>query len=482
MSHNGSRHQRWAHLRFAVVGGLLAAPPGKGELQATLRELADKSWRHPISEQPVRFGMSTIERWYYRARREQRDPVGVLRRKLRRDLGRQSAIGESLEGVLLGQYRDHPSWSVQLHADNLGARVLAEPDLGKAPSYASVRRFLLARGLRKRRGGVSASAGVQRAEQRRQEREVRSYEATHVNALWHLDFHHGRHKVLTVGGTWVFPLLFGVLDDRSRLCCHAQWYLAETAECLVHGLRQAILKRGLPRALLTDNGAAMLADETREGLTRLGIVHHTTLPHSPYQNGKQENFWTQIEGRLMAMLEGVSDLSLALLNRSTQAWIEMEYHRRRHGETGQAPIERFVAGPDLTRPAPPLDELVLAFTASTQRVQRQSDGTLSLRGLRYEVPNRYRHLRRLQLRYASWDRSAAYLVDPHTDKILCRLYPVDLAANASALRRTNDSIEVTPTPSASGEMGALLSQLLAEYAATGLPAAYLPAAGEMEKS
>lgn len=485
MSENGSRHQRWAHLRFAVVGGLLAAPPGKGELRKALRALADKSWQHPISARPVRFGMSTIERWYYRARREQRDPVGILRRKLRRDLGRQSAIGETLQSVLLGQYRDHPSWSVQLHADNLRARVLATPDLGPAPSYASVRRFLLARGLRKRRGGVSASAGVLRAEQRRDEREVRSYEATHVNGLWHLDFHHAHRKVLTVEGVWVVPLLLGVMDDRSRLCCHAQWYLGETAEHLVHGLCQAILKRGLPRALLTDNGAAMLAGETTEGLTRLGIAHHTTLPHSPYQNGKQEHFWTQIEGRLMAMLEGVGDLDLALLNRSTQAWVEMEYHRRTHGETGQTPIERFVAGPDLGRPVPAPDDLTRAFTASAQRVQRQSDGTLTLHGVRYEVPNRYRHLRRLQLRHASWDRSTAYLVDAHTDKILCRLYPVDLAANASGLRRLNDAVETMPAappPTASsGEMASLLTQLLAEYAATGLPAAYLPAAGETEK-
>jgi transposase InsO family protein len=347
------------------------------------------------------------------------------------------------------------------------------------PSYASVRRFLRRHGLRKRRGGVSASAGVERAEQRIEEREVRSYEAAHVNALWHLDFHHCRRKVLTASGERVVPLLLGVLDDRSRLCCHAQWYLAETAEYLVHGLCQAILKRGLPRALLTDNGAAMLAGETTEGLARLGVVHHTTLPHSPYQNGKQENFWTQIEGRLMAMLEGVAELDLPLLNRCTQAWVEMEYHRRLHGETGQTPIERFLAGPELTRVAPASNDLGQAFTASARRVQRQSDGTLSLRGVRYEVPNRYRHLRRLQLRYASWDRSHALFVDPHTDRILCRLYPVDLAANADGLRRTNEPLDPTPPPA--GEMAALLTHLLTEYAATGLPAAYLPAAGEKEK-
>jgi putative transposase len=478
-----SRHQRWAHLRFAVVGPLLAAPPGPGQLLTALRALAATRWRHPVSGQEVRFGVSTIERWYYRARRERQDPVGVLRRKVRRDVGRQTALREPLAAALLVQYRAHPRWSMQLHADNLAARVRTDPALGKAPSYASVRRFLLGRGLRKRRGGVAASPGVQRAEQRLEDREVRSYEATHVNALWHLDFHHGSRKVLTAAGVWVVPLVLGVLDDRSRLCCHAQWYLFENTECLVHGFTQALLKRGLPRALLTDNGSAMLSAEFREGLARLGIVHQTTLPHSPYQNGKQENFWAQLEGRLMAMLEGVADLSLALLNRATQAWVEMEYHRTPHSETGQLPIERFVAGPDLTRPAPRAEELAQAFTASAARVQRQSDGTLTLQSVRYEVPNRYRHLRRLTVRAASWDRRVAYLIEARTDRVLCRLYPVDLAANASGQRRRNEPIDPTAVPAAagSGTMAPLLEQLVADYAATGLPAAYLPAAGETEE-
>jgi len=173
-----SRHQRWALLRFAVVGSLLAAPPAPGELLTALRALAATLWRHPVSGKEVRFGVSTIERWYYRARRERQDPVGVLGRKLRRDAGRQTALSAVLAAVLLAQYREHPRWSVQLHADNLAARVLADPALGRAPSYASVSRFLRARGLRKRRGGVAASPGVQRAEQRREEREVRRYEAT----------------------------------------------------------------------------------------------------------------------------------------------------------------------------------------------------------------------------------------------------------------------------------------------------------------
>ena len=86
---------------------------------------------------------------------------------------------------------------------------------------------------------------------------------------------------------------------RSRrqiaLACHLQWYLAETAEIIAHGLSQAFQKRGLPRSALSDNGAAMTAAEITQGLTRLGILHQTTLPHSPYQNAKQEAFWGPVE-------------------------------------------------------------------------------------------------------------------------------------------------------------------------------------------
>jgi hypothetical protein len=58
-------HELWARFRFSVIGQLLAAPPVKGELRRELAELAARQWRHPITGEPVRFGVSTLERWYY---------------------------------------------------------------------------------------------------------------------------------------------------------------------------------------------------------------------------------------------------------------------------------------------------------------------------------------------------------------------------------------------------------------------------------
>ena len=106
---------RWARLRFAIIGPLLAAPPAKGELQDALRALSRRTWEHPTTGSPIQFGKSTLERWFYAARRASQDPVAVLKTKVRSDAGRHRMLSPRLIEAIHAQYRDHPSWSVQLH-------------------------------------------------------------------------------------------------------------------------------------------------------------------------------------------------------------------------------------------------------------------------------------------------------------------------------------------------------------------------------
>jgi transposase InsO family protein len=307
-------------------------------------------------------------------------------------------------------------------------------------------------------------------------REIRSYEAEYVHGLWHADFHAGSRHVLTREGKWTKPQLLASLDDRSRLCCHAQWYLDEEAESFVHGLSQALQKRGLPRALMTDNGAAMRAAETQHGLHALGIVWQPTLPYSPHQNAKQEVFWASVEGRLLAMLEGESELTLARLNEATQAWVELDYNHKPHSEIGTSPIRRFLDDKGVGRDSPGSEALRLAFRTESKRRQRQSDGTVSLFGQRFEIPSRYRDLQHVCVRYARWDMGFVHMVDERTGGVLCPIYPQDKTRNADGQRRACVPKDGTPAesrPSSSG-MAPLLRKLMADYSATGLPPAYLP--------
>jgi hypothetical protein len=185
------------------------------------------------------------------------------------------------------------------------------------------------------------------------------------------------------------------------------------------------------------------------------------------------------------MLEGVTDLTLAMLNEATQAWAELEYNRKLHSETGQTPLARWLAGPDVKRESPDSAALRLAFTKTESRTQRRSDGTVVIDTRRFEVPNCYRHLARLQVRYASWDLTQVHLVDEHTGSVLCRLYPQDKAHNARGIRRPLEPVrtpgvaidplvnEAAAIQPATG-IAPLLAQLMAQRAATGLPPAYLP--------
>lgn len=479
-SNTPSVHERWAVLRFSVVGQLLAAPPAKGRLRAELKALAARTWCHPITGEPVRFGLSTIERWLHRARKERSDPVRVLRRKVRQDAGSQVSVSLSVREALRTQYAQHSTWSVKLHVDNLGALSQKRPDLHPLPSYSSIRRFFQTQGWRRRRRLTTRQTeGAERAEARLLAREVRSYEAEYVGGLLHWDCHVGSRPVLTMRGEWVTPVLFGMIDDRSRLVFHLQWYLIENARNVVHGLSQGFQKRGLPRAALSDNGAANLCAEVTEGLGRLGILHETTLAYSPYANGKIETLWGSVEGRLMAMLESAPDLTLNTLNEATQAWVEYDYNRQLHREIGQTPLERYLAGPEVLRASPDSATLRLAFTRTERRTQRLSDGTILIEGHRFEVPNIYRHLRQLQVRYASWDLTHVFLIDEREGQVLCRLYPQDKTRNANAVRRPLEPVTTAqasspPATTAAAGIAPLLQSLMAQQAATGLPPAYLP--------
>lgn len=381
--------------------------------------------------------------------------------------------------ILGNQYKQYPNWSYQLHADNLKAAVAEEPELGDAPSYSTIIRSMQARGWDKRRS--AKTQGQKQAAERLLHSEVRSYESGHVHALWHLDFHQAS-RVVDVNGAWHPAQALCILDDRSRLCCHIQWYLAETAESLYHGLVQAFHKRGLPRSLMSDNGAAMLAHEITNGLARLGIHHETTLPYSPYQNGKQEAFWGRIEGRLLAMVSRVEPLTLEFLNRVTQAWIEQEYNRGLHYEIATTPLKRMLQGPDVSRQAPDSDRLRRAFTVRDTRTQRKSDGTVQIKGVRFEIPSRFRHFKRLYVRYQTWDLSRAWLVDERTDSMLSCIYPLDKTKNADGRRRAIESVEEITVEMNSDPIPPLLRKILSDYAATGLPPAYIPKKEEDDES
>lgn len=81
-------------------------------------------------------------------------------------------------------------------------------------------------------------------------------------------------------------------------------------------------------------------------------------------------------------------------------------------ETSTSPVERFANAPDVLRRSPSSDALRQAFRLEAKR---RSDGTISLEGVRFEIPSRYRHFSDVVARYARWNLSRVDLVDPNKE-------------------------------------------------------------------
>lgn len=439
-----SPHLKWAHFRHAVVGPLLSAPPARGELQMELRRLAGKTWRHPITGADAQFQFSTIEEWYYRIKPERNDPISLLAKKSRKDKGTRRSVSPEIAALIKAQYGNYPWWNIQLHAKNIAATMRDTDSSVECPSYSSVLRFMRGSGLRRMprpkqndKGELDIFYGSQR-------KETACFEARNVNECWSLDFHHGAIKIADADGIWRQPLVIAIIDHHSRLVCHAEWSFSEKTVDLVRAVSIAIMKRGRPRKLLSDNGSAMKSGEFLEGLQRLGIEPIKIKPRNPKENGKSEAHWNSLEGQLVSMLIGRVGLDIKCLNNMTQAWAEMEYNRSIHREIKSTPLDRYLSGTNVGLDSCDKETLDRSFRIDETRRLRTSDGTIRISDILFRVPPKYWSLPKLQVRYARWDLSFVHLIDYATGQELVRIYPVDKAENSGRPRRILDEpIEIS---------------------------------------
>ena len=386
----------------------MAAPADDGELKARIEALAARAWRHPTTGESIRFSFKTIERWWYIAR----GALGPLRRPRpqgactrRHPSERQS---RARRGRIARQHRDHPRWTWQLHHDNLVA--LAREDPHPRPGTRLRHRVSLHARAGPRQGPQSAPP---RARGRRAVRGSRYPPPTRSPtsmASGTSTSTRARAHVLIAGGQWQKPQLLGVLDDRSRLCCHLQVVSSTRPPrpSYPRPAAQAFHKRGLPRALLTDNGAAMLAAETR----RRPRAPRRRPPHDAavFPRAKRESRSPSGE-----QIEGAS----CPCSRASLRALAARPAQHRHPGLGRGgvpakgstprsaspPSRAACAEPSVARESPSSDALRRAFRTAgdhtrpaSQRRHRHTPAACASR-----VPSAYRTLLQLRLRVARWD-------------------------------------------------------------------------------
>ena len=210
------------------------------------------------------------------------------------------------------------------------------------------------------------------------------FEADAPNRRWTGDALHGP----TVNGRKA--ILFAFVDDHSRLLPGYRWARREDTVRLEAALRNGLATRGIPDSIYLDNGSAMIDKQLQRACACLGIRLIHSRPGQPAGRGKIEKLFRTVREQFLVEIGSGRELAdMTQLNTLFTAWVETVYHRRRHSETGQTPIERWSVGsedrgdtfsPRLPAPA----QLREAFLWSEWRTATKT-ATVGLHGNKYEV-------------------------------------------------------------------------------------------------
>ncbi len=361
-----------ALLRLSVLGSLASRDHlNRGELKAIIKNLAQQTYHIPNSKR-VHLSEKTIERWYYLWKKKGIDGLNPTTRSDKD----ACQLSPDIQEVIIACKKDNPARSIQTIIDYL--EIVGKVKKGEL-SRSTVHRLLKKNHLSKR-----LVADVEKIERR-------AFESQFAGDLWYGDVMHGPFIQTSDGRKKVY--LVTVMDDASRLICHSEFCLNETAISIEFVLKEALLKRGLPKKLLIDNGPAYRSESLQNVCARLKIRLIYSRPYEPQSKGKLERWHLTVRSQLLTELDWQAIHSLDELNARLWVWLEQKYHQTPHAalfddltKDNKTPLARFQQ--DLLK-MQPLGELARHLDDYFyHRIKRtiKKDATLSFDGHLFEVP------------------------------------------------------------------------------------------------
>jgi putative transposase len=374
-------NQTQALIRFRALNFVEDLMRGGGLLAEALRQASRHPWP---DENGDYYAARTLEDWWYAYKKGGFDALVSAPRS---DQGTSRVLDETTAAWVLEQVTQNPTVPLKVLYAHWQQR--QRP----LPSISVLYRYLRRQGLDRK----SLRSG------RLETGPTKAFEAPHVNDLWMVDFSPG--PTLSVGGKTLPTQLCVLVDDHSRLIPFAAYYPQANTEAFHHAFKEAVLRRGLPRKLYTDQGKPFINAHSHLVCAQLGVRLLHAKPYHSWSKGKCERLiqTLQLGFESTLRLEGNQAHSLEELNTKLSAWIQTVYHQRTHSSTGQSPEYRYQQAAQSLRHWNPLDDIEPLFYLRLERTVRKN-GTVRLDGQLYEVPLSLRALK-IQLRLDPWRRT-----------------------------------------------------------------------------
>lgn len=350
-----------AAFRFGVIYPLLDIETSKrGRKEELLNEITEKKWNIPYSQRSY-ISRATVLLWLKKYEDSGRK-IESLHPRGRSDNGGCRIMDEETELAFINLRKQFMKVSMPVLVKMAKERGVLPTDFDV--SIQSMYRIIKRHGLDR---------------QARSREDMRKFEVEMPGDLWQSDALHGP-KVMYEGHLRK-TYMFAIIDDHSRLITHAEFYLRENIESFLDCLKKALRKRGVPRKLFVDNGAAFRSHKLTYGCAALGIALSYSRPYRPQGKGKIERFNRTIRMQLLRTLP--EEITLDQLNERLTNYLENIYHRRDHSSTGEPPMQRYLKGVHMLRKAP--EKLNDYFRLRIHRVVAE-DRTVRVEKRFYEAP------------------------------------------------------------------------------------------------
>lgn len=352
------KNEQIAVFRFGVIHEFVGgASLTAGQRRRLMREKSQTKWVIPFSAR-TRISKNTIYRWIRRYQNSG-GKIESLYPMARADAGASRKLDKETIAVIITARGKQPHLPVPLLLADLKRRALVEQTTGLTTIY----RLLHQHNLMDK---------TPPAEDRRK------FEAQLPNDIWQSDVMHGPKVMVDQKQRKTYLIAF--IDDHSRLIVHAAFYLSENLAAFMDAFEKALAKRGIPRKLYVDNGAAYRSRKLEFTCASLAIALIHARPYKPQGKGKIERFFRTVRAHFLPFARTAA---LDELNKDLHHWLDNVYHQRNHSATGATPFDRFTGNLACIRQAP--KNLKDFFRKAVYRTVAK-DRTISLENRLFEAP------------------------------------------------------------------------------------------------
>jgi putative transposase len=324
------------------------------------------------------YSVKTLESWL--CDYNKRGLEGLIR-SIRSDKGKHRKISTELGEEIISRRKANPKIPITILYEQLVADGLIDPlNISRPTLYRYIEDLSIA---------GEFNNDVEKPESLR-------FSHEHVNDLWQGDVMYGPY--ITVNRKKIQTYLHMFIDDASRYPAYSQFYLAQNFETLRHCFKEAVLRRGIPRLVYTDNGKIYRSQQFEYICASLGCTLLHSQPFEPQGRGKVERMFSTVRMRFLSTLDPSTIQDLDALNQRYFRWLEEDYIRKAHaGLNGQSPHDVFMSQVSKLKLVNDIARINENFLLRITR-KIQPDATTQIDNILYETDSRFIG-KRVEIRY-----------------------------------------------------------------------------------